>query len=216
MKGRGDENRPWKRTKVPGDRPRPNPSRVHGWRFSPSLLSHLACARSTTSLLQCRRASQEASADANKRLAVLQCGDGQVVPDCSRALPVRGFARQHLLGVWGPPRARMAVWPVRRNDRSGVAARRHRRFGCHPRMSAIDARVRPVAQGGCEQSVLVVKSGRGGPGELVWYREEVVLQAALRWFAVGGERHGLDLSVCGEAPRLAYPACSRPSTIADT
>ena len=36
MKVRGDENPHWKRTKVPGDRPRPTPSRVHGCRFSPS------------------------------------------------------------------------------------------------------------------------------------------------------------------------------------
>lgn len=36
MKVRGDENPHWKRTKAPGDWPRPNPSRVHGCRFSPS------------------------------------------------------------------------------------------------------------------------------------------------------------------------------------
>ena len=41
MKVRGDENPHWKRTKVPGDRPRPTPSRVHGCRFSPSPRSSL-------------------------------------------------------------------------------------------------------------------------------------------------------------------------------
>ena len=36
LKVRGDENPHWKRTKVPAGRPWPNPSRVHGCRFSPS------------------------------------------------------------------------------------------------------------------------------------------------------------------------------------
>jgi len=55
MRVRGDENPHWKRTKVPGDRPRPTPCRVHGCRFSPSPCLTLADARSTTSPVQGRR-----------------------------------------------------------------------------------------------------------------------------------------------------------------
>ena len=55
MSGRGDENHHWKRTKVPGDRPRPTPSRVHGCRFSPSPRLTLADARTTSRPVQGRR-----------------------------------------------------------------------------------------------------------------------------------------------------------------
>jgi hypothetical protein len=94
---------------APGDRPRPNPSRVHGCRFSPSPLLTLACARSTTSPVRPETHHTALLLVEPDRLLDVAGDDGEVV----EAAGARGWA-----GVLGPE-----VRSAARSRRSGPRRR---------------------------------------------------------------------------------------------